>query len=92
MGEVGKFIEKPKILLKRKKLDPDLFPLENHSFLDPSYVTGGSRVSSWAGRRGNNEDPGKVKVKAEGVFANNHDQTLEKEETSRETFSMWGVS
>lgn len=37
-------------------------------------------------------DSGKVQVKEEGVWGNDHDQTLEKEETSRETFSMWGVS
>lgn len=42
--------------------------------------------------RKHHRDPGKVKVKVEGVFANDHDQTLEKEETSKEIFSMWGVS
>lgn len=42
--------------------------------------------------RKSHQDPGKVKVKVEGVCANDHDQTLEKEKTSRETFSMWGVS
>ena len=79
--------------LEKKKPRPWLLPSWKPQFL-------GSLLCSWRvpgklmGRkeRKRHRDPGRVKVNVEGVFASDHDQTLEKEETSRETFSMWGVS
>ena len=79
--------------LEKKKTRPWPLPSWKPQFLG-SLLCGWRVPGKLMGRkeRKSHQDPGKVKVKVEGVCANDHDQTLEKEKTSRETFSMWGVS